>query len=204
MVSEKFVAIERDMSMMFKHLIWVAVALPSAAIAAEGPDAAVTTLISGLEELRKPSKRTTTIVQNLHQRLDIDGLAERSLAETWTTLNAKQKKDFRALLRELMEKVAYPNAAKAFSPSFDRDIAASVKKGQNHWVSVEISHPDQGLIELDFVLTEKAGSWRVMDVHLDGVSLALNIRNQMQAVIKKDSYAVLLERIREKIDTEKS
>ncbi len=189
---------------MFKHLMWVAVALPSTAMAAETPDTAVTTLISGLEELRKPSKRSATIVQNLHQSLDIDGLAERSLTKTWPTLDAKQKKDFRALLRELMEKVAYPNAAKAFSPSFDRNIAASVKKGQSHWVSVEISHPDQGLIELDFVLTEKAGNWRIVDVHLDGVSLALNIRNQMQAVIKKDSYAVLLKRIREKIDAEKS
>jgi ABC-type transporter MlaC component len=62
-----------------------------------------------------------------------------------------------------------------------------------------IRHPKEGLISIDYQLVRHDSNWRVQDILLDDVSLALNLQSQFNKVIVENSYTELLRRMREKL-----
>jgi len=45
---------------------------------------------------------------------------------------------------------------------------------------------------------EKAGDWVVYDIIVDGISLVRNYRGQFERIIHAESYAALVEKLRQK------
>jgi phospholipid transport system substrate-binding protein len=140
-------------------------------------------------------------VERAHAALDFEGLARRSLATTWDRLDPKGRAAFVSLLKRLFAEVAYPNSSEFFG-SLDLEIEDGGARKDRHVIEVAVSHPDEGLVDLEFFLGEVDGRWKVVDLHLDGVSLALDIRAQMQRIIKEDGYEALVERMKKKLADE--
>jgi len=69
-------------------------------------------------------------------------------------------------------------------------------------VETEVSHPKEGQVGIEYKLRKTKGKWMVDDVLLDGVSMATNVRSQVQQVIAKESYQGLVKRMREKLAEE--
>jgi phospholipid transport system substrate-binding protein len=130
--------------------------------------------------------------------LDIPEVSQRVLGRHWAERTPAEQQAFIALLTELFEKVAYPKSAEFFS---DLNIQVTNERitGQRAIVKTTVSDPKEGLIAVDYHLTQDNGSWRVRDIVLDDVSLALNLRSQMNKIIAEHSYAELLRRMREKL-----
>jgi len=135
--------------------------------------------------------------QKIHALLDIDGLAERSLLDTWKTLDAAGQKNFVALLKELLAEVAYPQSAKFFK-GLQIEYEDGGTFGGRKTILLSITHPDEGLIEIEFFLEPKSNE--VQDIAIDGVSLALDIRSQMQKIIKEDGFDELKAKMKKKIE----
>jgi phospholipid transport system substrate-binding protein len=67
-------------------------------------------------------------------------------------------------------------------------------------VKTTVKHPKEGLVSVDYRLSQDGGVWRVQDILLDDVSLAANLQSQFNKIITENSYAELLRRMREKLN----
>lgn len=139
------------------------------------------------------------IVEQAHAVLDFEGLARRSLGSTWEASSPARKKEVLDLLRRLFAEVAYPESSKFFG-KLSLDFEDAGTRGERRVIAVAVSHPDEGLVDLEFFLEKVDGRWKVVDLHLDMVSLAADIRTQMQKIVAEDGYDELLSRMRAKLD----
>ncbi|MGF1510778.1 MAG: ABC transporter substrate-binding protein [Myxococcota bacterium] len=139
------------------------------------------------------------VIQKAHGTLDIDGLARRSLGDTWGELEGRQQKEFINLLKQIFADVAYPQSAKFFG-ALDLEFDDAGERRGKHVIALAVSHPEEGLIDIDFFLSKVGEAWKVVDIHLDGVSLALDIRSQMQRAINDGGYQNLVKKMKAKID----
>lgn len=137
------------------------------------------------------------VASKLREALGLEMLSHSALGEAGKKLKAAQKAEFSKLLEQLFTKVIYPQAAK-FLSKLELTYQDSESRGELCVVRVEVSHPDEGLIELEFFLKELNSRWIVQDLWLDGVSLRRDIEAQVQAILKKDGFSGLVARIRSK------
>jgi phospholipid transport system substrate-binding protein len=154
-----------------------------------------------LSEAERANNATATSTANAI--LDIPEVSQRVLGRHWAERTPAEQQEFVALLTDLFEKVAYPKSAEFFG---DLNVQVTNERvtGQRAIVKTTVTDPKEGLITVDYHLSKDNGSWRVRDIVLDDVSLALNLRSQMNKIIAEHSYAELLRRMREKLTEESS
>lgn len=146
-------------------------------------------------------QKNARVVEKAHAALDIAGLARRALGPTWEDLKPAQRAEVLELLRRSFAEIAYPQSAKFFG-KLDLEFDDAGPRGDQHVIAVAVSHPDEGLIDLEFFLRKIDGRWKVVDLHLDMVSLALDIQSQMRRIVTDDGVDELLRRMRSKLDEE--
>jgi phospholipid transport system substrate-binding protein len=130
--------------------------------------------------------------------LDVPEVSKWALGKYWQEHTPAEQQEFVQLLEQLFAKVAYPKSAEFFG-DLTVAIAGERISGQGAVVKTTVKHPKEGLIAIDYRLTQSNGSWRVRDIILDDVSLATNLRSQFHKIITENSYAELLRRMREKL-----
>lgn len=138
------------------------------------------------------------IAQRAHRVLDFEGLARQSLGDHWKKLEPAERTAFLTLLKRLFEEVAYPQSAKFFGKLELEFEDAGLRRGQ-HVIEVAVTHPDEGLVDLEFKLGVVGGRWKVQDMSLDGISLGRDIQSQMQKIVRKDGYPELVRRMETKL-----
>jgi len=162
------------------------------------------TVRSMLESVRvlaeaKDKEEEARKAREVSENLDLQDIAKSCLRETWNTLPETERTNFTSLFREILEKVAYPKSAKFFKGTEIEVDPARVEAGTAR-VDTVVTHPEEGLVEVTYRLGAVAGKWLIRDVELDGVSLVLDLRSQMQKILREKSYQELKRRIREKIE----
>jgi len=131
--------------------------------------------------------------------LDIPAVGQRTLGKHWQARTPAERQEFVALLEQLFTKVAYPKSAEFFN-SLEVNFAKENITGQRATVKTTVKHPKEGLVAVDYRLSQEGGVWRVEDVLLDDVSLAANLQSQFNKIITENSYAELLRRMRDKLN----
>jgi phospholipid transport system substrate-binding protein len=131
--------------------------------------------------------------------LDIPAVGQRTLGKHWQARPPAEQKEFVALLEQLFTKVAYPKSAEFFH-GLEINFAKENITGQRATVKTTVKHPKEGLVSVDYRLSQDGGVWRVQDILLDDVSLAANLQSQFNKIITENSYAELLRRMREKLN----
>ena len=192
---------------MLPALLCVSMSVVAAPNSVDQPQASVRQLIADMQALNiapeggvlslKQSQENQVVVEKLRTSLSVKELGQSALATYNKKLTSSQKKEFFELLDELFVKVIYPQAAK-FLGKLELAYHSSKSRDDVHVVLVEVSHPDEGLIELEFFLTKSESKWVVRDLLLDGVSLRRDIERQVQMVLKKEGFSGLVTRIRSK------
>jgi phospholipid transport system substrate-binding protein len=54
-------------------------------------------------------------------------------------------------------------------------------------------------IEINFLMFERGGVWKVRDVETEGVSLVSSYRSQFTKIIKKDGFPALIAKMKDKL-----
>jgi len=143
-------------------------------------------------------RRNADLTGRINRMLDIPFISEYALLDRWNALDPKGRALFVDIFGELLAEVAYPNAGK-----FLQDLEVSVRKekviGQKAMVYTSVIHKEEGRIDIDFKLARSSDAWSVVDVYLDGVSLARNLRTQCLKIIREHSFEELILRMRKKI-----
>ncbi len=166
------------------------------------PASAVQSLLKAVKVLSeaKESDKTLPIVKEISKIFDLVGVSQACLHETWQKLSVQERKTFVNLFQEVLEKVAYPKSAKFFKNT-EIEVEDVTKDGNRAEITTLVVHPEEGEVEVGFCLKIIKGKWLIEDILLDGISLRIDLRSQMQKIIRENSYKELKRRLREKLDS---
>ena len=204
----------------YRHLLrtgflWLALFLPAlgevpAAPADAAPKDAVLDLLDKVQRMKKADpedgifltpddlRRNSALAEEINRMLDIEQISAYALFHFWEKMDVPDRQRFVATFSELLSTVAYPNAGK-----FLLDLEVRIRRERRvkdmAMVYTSVIHPEEGRIDIDFKLDRNASSWTVVDVYLDDVSLARNLRTQCLKIIREHSFEELLSRMRKKI-----
>ncbi len=133
--------------------------------------------------------------------LDYGELARRSLARHWDTITAKQREDFVATLRELVErsylKQVHGNA------NYNIKYEKETKDGSEANVTGVLNTMARGKkvkIALEYKMLWKGDHWVVYDVVTDEQSMVENYRAEFNKIINRDGFDALMKRMKKKLE----
>jgi phospholipid transport system substrate-binding protein len=163
-----------------------------------------------LLQRQKPSWSPEAELKNTEVRKVVDGLLDfeelgrRALVKHWDSLSAKQRSEFVATLRQLVER----NYLKQVYGQPDYDIKFGEEKvtGKEASVLATLQATRRGKkvnMALEYKLVYKPGRWVVYDVVTDDLSLLENYRAEFNKIIAKEGFAKLLERMKKKLAEQK-
>jgi phospholipid transport system substrate-binding protein len=145
--------------------------------------------------------KTSEVRKVVGQFLDFEELSHRALARHWDGLTPKQRTDFVATLRDLVES----NYIKQIhgQPDYDLKFEKEAKQGNDATVNATLVTTSKGKkvnVALEYKMVYKAGHWVVYDVVTDEQSLLENYRAEFNKIIGKDGFDALLKRMRKKLE----
>jgi len=138
-------------------------------------------------------QRRAEIRQAAVALFDFDEMSRRLLGQRWTDASADEQRDFVALFTDLLER-AYLNTLGNYrlaTITFQGEtISGPYAQVQSRMAA------GKGEVAIEYRLLEQEGRWAVYDVAVDGVSLISNYRSQFNSILKRMSFAQLLDRLR--------
>ncbi|MEM6730059.1 MAG: ABC transporter substrate-binding protein [Myxococcota bacterium] len=137
------------------------------------------------------SRRGTSrdLYNALERYLDFPHLASYALDSQWPALSPKQQKKLSNLLRDV---VALQVELRVRRPTeFEVSITRQQKAGEFYGVIGVLNPGDPDPTDLTVTLKERDGRWRVVDVAVDGSSMARNYRNEFVEVLSVDGLSAL-------------
>jgi phospholipid transport system substrate-binding protein len=156
------------------------------------------------KELKQParsSRRRQLIEEAVGRRFDYEEMAKRSLAAHWKTLDQAQRREFVTLFQQLLSN----QYAKRIERYSGEQVKYVKERREGPYAEVQTtiaSAKDE--ISVNYRLLNTSGEWRVYDVVIEGVSLVSNYRGQFDRIIRSESYAGLLEKLRTRSEEIKS
>ena len=198
---------------MKRRLFWVAVCLfvvvvmlPARPAAAADPAAVITTL--GNEALKvlgknvDPNMRVTRFRQLFNEDFDVPGIARFVLGRYWRIATAEQQQEFVRLFTNYIA-LAYANRLAEYSGETLR-VTGSRSAPDGQLVSSEIVRANgQPPARVDWLLTPENGAYKISDVTVEGVSMAVTQRSEFAAVIQRNGGQVegLITALRQKTES---
>ena len=176
---------------------------PSAAAADKSNTAAETVvrqMIDSIRKLRTADNQASRIqlISSIDDSLALDSLSQQALGAEWGKLDGAQRDQFLHLIRELLEKLAYPKASEFFA-----DLGVQFRheqaQGPRRIVPTTVKRSEGGAVSITYVLQRTHGQWQVVDINLDGQSLAQSVTSQIQAVLRQGSYQSLIDQMKARL-----
>jgi len=115
------------------------------------------------------------------------------LGQRWTDASLQEQQDFVALVTDLLQGAylntigSYPHATVTFQ---GETINGSYAQVQSRVAAGTKS------VAIEYRLLERDGQWGVYDIAVDDVSLISNYRSQLTSMLKRMTFAQLLDRLR--------
>jgi len=127
--------------------------------------------------------------------------SRRTLARHWSSRTPEEKKEFTALLRQLIVN-NYIDYAVRYSG--ERLLLLNDKiEGDFGTVTGEVVTAKEVSVPIEFRMVRKRGSWWIYDINVVGLTFAGYYRNQINAIITRSSYEDLIKVLKEKVNAGK-
>ena len=163
----------------------------------------ISTMQSCGQEFGSPSAPPQCTNEEIEKNLAIAQLSRWLMGPHWDPLGPEKQADFIGLLTRLLRELAYPRASE-FLADTQFEYGDTQLQGNEAQTEVSVVNPDEGRVTISFRLNRSEGVWRIWDVRLDGVSMASNLRKQVQSLMSKQSYEELVERMQRTIANAKT
>ncbi|MFK7991514.1 MAG: phospholipid-binding protein MlaC [Sandaracinaceae bacterium] len=147
---------------------------------------------------RSRSERLTRILEDL---LDYQALSENALGDHWGERSETERTRFVALLQQLVER-NYENSLERIL-DFEVTYDGERRRGEQTIVTTSArsrSQRRQPPVEIEYTVRRVDGSWRVIDVTTDGVSMVQNYRSQFNRIIGRDGWEELIARMERRLE----
>ncbi|MBI4827120.1 MAG: ABC transporter substrate-binding protein [Nitrospirae bacterium] len=184
----------------------------SNSFAGDSPKASLQSTIDAIlallrdKSLSTPDKkevRREKIRALLNERFDFAEMGKRSLANHWKERTPAEQKEFVAIFSDLLE-ASYIGKIEGYTNEKVTYDSEQIK-GEGKYGQVETSIVTEKVdIPIDYKLINKDGKWLVYDVTIEGVSFVSTYKGQYNEIIVKNSYAKLIEQMKDKLKEVKS
>ena len=151
-----------------------------------------------LQTIRSPldiDKNRNALRQILLTRFDFAAMAQQSLGNRWSELNAKEA-EFVSAFTDFVEN-GYMSTLGSYRGEkvvYDRDWV----DGEAAEVDTRVVGGEGAPIKIGYKLHLTGGQWMVHDAVIDGVSAVRNYRSQFARILKTVSLEELIQRLRAK------
>ena len=159
--------------------------------------------ILGNEALRQPGRseeRRQQIEHVIRHRVNFGQMAQHSLGAPWTRLSDTERQEFVSLFVELIR----DTVANKIDQYYDEQVFYLVEQREGSCAQVRTNLIGPKVdTSLDFRLENQSGDWLVYDVVIDGASIVRNYRTQFGQIIRDNTYAGLVEKMKQRAHTVK-
>ncbi|HEX2437448.1 MAG TPA: ABC transporter substrate-binding protein [Methylomirabilota bacterium] len=125
---------------------------------------------------------------------DFDEISRRALSRHWTGRTPEEQAEFVRLFTDLLER-SYIGRIESYSGETILYLGETVD-GPYATVRSKVVTNRRGETPLDYRLHLRDGRWKVYDVLIDHVSFVSTYRSEFERILRKESYAALIERLR--------
>jgi phospholipid transport system substrate-binding protein len=190
-------------SVLTAALILMVGGLSPPILAAAEPAAVINNLGNrALEVLGKgatPAQRVARFHELFREDFDVPGIARFVLGRYWKTATPEQQEEFVKLFEDYIALV-YSSQLAAYSGETLK-VTGSRPEPEGAVVASEIIRPTgTPPVKVEWHLTDRNGTYKINDVAVDGISMALTQRSEFAAVIQRNGGQVqgLIIQLREK------
>jgi len=190
-------------SVLTAALILIGGALAAAGLAAPDPAAVISNLGNrALEVLGKnatPAQRVARFHELFREDFDVPGIARFVLGRYWKTATPEQQDEFVKLFEDYIALV-YSSQLAAYSGE-KLKVTGSRPEPEGAVVASEIIRPTgTPPVKVEWHLTDRSGTYKINDVAVDGISMAVTQRSEFASVIQRNGGQVqgLITQLREK------
>jgi len=188
----------------------VATASLAAPVLADPPAAAPTTAsgfldaklktVRGLLGTPASPEREKKIDAELKGLLDYDDMAKVALGAEYDKHSKEEIAEFTGILRQLIEK----NYKKRLEDTLNYDITITDEQPQGTDVLVKtqakpLKDKKAAVVLIDYVVRKKGTGWIAIDLIPEGSSMAKTYHKEFTKVIKKDGWAALIKKMKDKL-----
>lgn len=185
-------------------LILGALGAPTAVGAAPDPSAVITNLGNrALEVLGNknttPAQRVARFQELFREDFDVPGIARFVLGRYWKTATPEQQEEFVKLFEDYIA-IVYSKQLAAYMGETLK-VTGSRTNAEGAVVASEIIRPSGAPpVKVDWHLTDRNGSYKISDVTVDGISMAVTQRSEFASVIQRSGGQVggLIAQLRQK------
>ena len=156
-----------------------------------------------LSDPEKSRERRDKIKALIRARFDFREMSKRALARHWKKRAPEEQDEFVDLFSDLLQHT-YMSKVEAYTNekiTYDKEIIR--KRGRYSIVKTSILSKDI-IIPIDYRLIRKDDKWLVYDVLVEGVSIISNYRSQYNNILSRQSYAELIQKMKDKLEKAKS
>jgi phospholipid transport system substrate-binding protein len=197
---------KRHLASIAVCLLIVAIALPARPAAAADPAAVITSLGNqALKVLGKnvdPNLRVARFRQLFQQDFDVPGIARFVLGRYWRLATPSQQQEFVRVFTNYIALV-YANRLAEYSGETLR-VTGTRTAPDGQMVSSEIIRTDRRPpARVDWLLTPHNGSYKISDVIVEGISMAVTQRSEFASVIQRNGGHIdgLITALRQKAES---
>jgi len=156
------------------------------------------------EELKRPEKkeeRKQRILSLVTTMFDFREMAKSSLGLNWNGLTAEEQKNFVGLFTRLVEQRyigkidSYDNQQVIYRKQLVKDDKAMI---YTDIVDKDLETP------IVYRMQQNQGKWLIYDLKIENVSLIANYRRDFDAIIRKEQFTGLVEKITKQLENPES
>jgi phospholipid transport system substrate-binding protein len=189
-------------------LVTMALLLPLAAAAAPASDAdrdaakaavdaTVDSVMAVLNDEAMPIGQKRSAIEAIaYERFDFTTISKLVLARNWRRMTPAQRQEFEQEFRRHLS-VTYGDSLDRYGDETVEITDSRAERNGDVTVRSRILGTEEPL-SVDYRLRSHNGSWYVIDVIVEGVSLLSNFRSQTQEIISAEGPEGLIQKLREK------
>ncbi len=159
-------------------------------------------IVNFLEKNKEKLKADESLAINLVKKellpyIDQEALGRRVLAKEWKNASAEQQKVFVEKFVDLVIKTYAKGLAQYDGQTFTFESTEYGRDNTIARVKSEMKQSDGAPVKIDYWLKKPKGlnEWRVVDVSIEGISMATSYRNQFGQQIEKDGLDSVIKKL---------
>lgn len=144
------------------------------------------------------AKREAAFRKLLKEGFDIDFLGRFALAKHWRQASEQQKMDYSRLFSDYIVKT-YANRLGGYSGETFAILSARAAGKKDIMVQTEITRPSGPPIRADWRIRPRDSEYKIIDIMVEGVSLAVTQRAEFAAVVKQSGVDGLIQALHARV-----
>ena len=142
-----------------------------------------------------PNKLQNLVEVNVSPSIDFTRLSSLILGKHWRTASRQQRQRFTAGFRKLLVKTYSTSLAEYSGQTIEYRLLNTAAEGRRATVRTLLKRVSDPPVVVDYRLYQTADRWKIYDVSIEGISLAVNYRSSFNEAINSHGLDQLIRQI---------